>query len=59
VRVIIGEQDSDKIWFFSDVLSKLSGLYAISTKNNISSIMSRFVNDRFAKLLSQFDSIPK
>jgi hypothetical protein len=40
--IIIGEQGTGKNKFFTDVISKLFGKYAIANENNINNIIGRF-----------------
>jgi hypothetical protein len=40
--IVIGEQGTGKNKFFTDVISKLFGLYSIANENNINNIIGRF-----------------
>jgi hypothetical protein len=49
--ILIGEQGTGKNKFFTDVLSKLFGRYAIPNKNNINNIIGRFNSSIENKIL--------
>jgi phage/plasmid-associated DNA primase len=49
--LIIGEQGTGKNKFFTDVISKLFGRYAIANENNINSIIGRFNSSFENKIL--------
>jgi putative DNA primase/helicase len=49
--IIIGEQGTDKNKFFTDVISKLFGRYAISNENTINKIIGRFNSSFENKIL--------
>jgi phage/plasmid-associated DNA primase len=49
--LIIGEQGTGKNKFFTDVISKLFGRYAIANENNINNIIGRFNSSFENKIL--------
>jgi phage/plasmid-associated DNA primase len=51
VFIIIGEQGTGKNKFFTDVISKLFGRYAISNENNNTNIIGRFNSSFENKIL--------
>jgi phage/plasmid-associated DNA primase len=49
--IIIGEQGTGNNKFFTDVISKLFGRYAIANENNINNIIGRFNSSFENKIL--------
>jgi phage/plasmid-associated DNA primase len=49
--ILIGEQGTGKNKFFTDVISKLFGRYAIQNENNINNIIGRFNSNIENKIL--------